>query len=696
MATFELTGPDGGTYHVDAPNESAALDAFQKFTGSAPAPDKYQQAAQDEQTNLAAKGIDEGAGYTRRLAHGYTLGADSTLLAGALALPEAIKRGVGLGEGYNYAKAREDQIMGDARANTGLLGSGVEMLGGAVQGGALTSGLGTLARGAGGALEATAQNGLSASRLLSATPGLFGRTAAAAADTAGLGGFAGGMEGNSLSERLGNATSGAIGGAVLGGAMPLTAATVGAVASPFISNVMAKINPAGYAARQVARGIVESGKPTADIAQAVNQAADEGQGVYNVADAMGNAGQRLLSTVTRSPGEGRTAVVNALEARQAGQGRRVANALNEGFGSPQTAAQTETALTGARDTAADAQYGAVRANADSPVDVTPAIAHLDATLGPAADQMLANNGSAAANDSVESVLLGFRNRLARVNPDDFSAVQRIRGDMADTAQNATQNGYGNKARLIRGALGHLDSAMENASTGYRAANANFAQASRNIGSVQAGTDAAMRGRVEDTIPAYRALPAEGQAAWRAGYVDPLIEAAQKSPMGSNAARPLSNSAFQDEAAVMAPMRTQAQMQRRLGREQTMFDTRNAAMGGSKTVDNLNDYDAMGIDPSVVGHVIAGNYAGAVRSLIHAGANKLTGNTPAVRAVVANILLQRGANVTGASLDALVGQTIRRIQFMQQLSMGGQRVAAGALAVTPSATKRPPPIFARKN
>ena len=42
-----------------------------------------------------------------------------------------------------------------------------------------------------------------------------------------------------------------------------------------------------------------------------------------MADAMGNAGQRMLSTVARAPGEGRTAVVQALDARQGDQGRRL-------------------------------------------------------------------------------------------------------------------------------------------------------------------------------------------------------------------------------------------------------------------------------------------------------------------------------------------------------------------------------------
>ena len=39
-----------------------------------------------------------------------------------------VKRGVGLGEGY--AKAREDQILNDARQSTGALGSVTELVGG--------------------------------------------------------------------------------------------------------------------------------------------------------------------------------------------------------------------------------------------------------------------------------------------------------------------------------------------------------------------------------------------------------------------------------------------------------------------------------------------------------------------------------------------------------------------------------------
>jgi hypothetical protein len=653
MPTFDFKSPDGKSYTIEGPEGATPEQAFQilqtQLGGGAADPVSINNVGRSFATGVPIIG-----GLLNRAD-----AATNAALAPALnrffdekdQLPESTF-------GERYAHSLRDQEGTDAKfaSQHPIIDTGAKLAGGVA----------------------------SMSPVVAAAPGLFGATGSFAART-GMGALSNAAIGGADSAiRNGDPISGALVGGLIGGAAPAAEAAV----SPFISSIMARINPQGAGERQVARAFSENGRPTADIVNDVRRAAAEGQPQFNVADALGNPGQRMLSTVARAPGEGRTDVVNALEQRQAGQGRRVANALSEGFDASQTAAQTEARMTGARDTAADAQYGAVRANADSPVDVTPAIAHIDRTLGPGADQMLANNGSAAANDSIESVLLGFRNRLARVNPDDFSAVQRIRGEMSDTAQNAAQNGYGNKARLIRGALGDLDSAMENASSGYRAANANFAQSSRNIEAVQAGRDAGMRGRTEDTIPAFRALTPEGQGAWRAGYVDPLIEAAQKSPMGSNAARPLIQNAFQDEAAAMAPGNDL--MQRRIGREQTMFETRNQALGGSRTADNLADHEALGVNPTVVGHVVTGNWSGAIGSLLHAGVRGVTGNTPAVRKAVADILLQNGATLNPAALNAMVTKTIGELRFIQQLARSG----AGAAAVTTNANQpKRNPIFA---
>lgn len=651
---IEVELPDGRVVEINTTDPQVAAQAAQKFLSSSNTPDKYAQAAIDERDALKAKGVGVSPGLTRRLAQGATFNAADEILAGLSTPLEMFKRGVGPREGYKYAKAREDLIMDDSRKNTGGLGTALEIAGGIGSGAGL------------------ARAGATFGGLLSNTAGLGARSAASAADAAIMGGVAGGFEGNSLGERASNALSGAALGGLLGGITPSALAIGSTALSPVVSNLRARINPEGFATSQLARGISESGLTPQQIGRSVSDAAADGQGMFTIADALGNPGQRLLSTVTRAPGAGRTDTVNFLDARQAGQSRRVANTLAEGFDSPQTGAQTEARLTQARDAAANAEYGANRAGAGR-VDVVPAINNIDRTIGTQPGQVLQ-----ATNDSVEGALRPFRERLSRVNPNDYEAVQRIRYDMADAAQSARQSGYGNRARLIGNAVRELDNAMEAASPGFRQANRNYAQSTRDIEAVQAGRDAAMRGRTEDTLQAFGNLGQNSQQAFRAGYADPLIASAQSSAFGSNAARPLTSIAFRDEAAALAPRNTQ--MQNRLARENTMFETRNAAMGGSKTVDNLADAQANGIDPSLVFNIINGNWQGALRSVAASGSNALTGNTPAVREALGRMLRMSGPDVTPQALSRLVDSTLQRIQYVQRLAQNAGRGASGGLAI----------------
>lgn len=694
MPTLNIEGRkvtvDDAFLKLSPEEQSAAVDEI----ATTLRPDKYQQAAIDDQASGKPSGETRGAamsvlktllpapvqaaagavgavddatgGYLSDLARMGQQGASFNLMdetkAGIETPLEMYRRGtLNPAEAYNYAKARENLDVQRAKQNTGYAGTAAELLGGAA------SGLG-LARG-----------GVTAARFLG--NGLLGRTGAAALDSSALGGLAGFGEGNGLSDRAANAGTGALLGGLVGGAMPLAGTVVKGVASPFISNILAGIDPAGYGRRQVARAITESGRPTADIADELASAAAEGQGAYTLADALGNSGQRMLSTVARAPGEGRTAVVDALEARQAGQGRRVQNALSEGFGSRMTPDELRANMTAERDAVADEAYGAVRGDA-RPVDVRGVVDHIDANV-PA---------EPAAPDTISGRLQRYARMLSNgdaENPQflsDFDQVQRVRSELSDEIQTAVRGGQGNRARMLGQVLTRLDNALEASSDGFRQANRDFAQASRNIDAIDAGTAAARRGRTEDTIAAYQGLSPRGQQAFRTGYVDPLIEQTQSAAFGANKARPLTSQAFTDEAAAMAP--GNAQMQRRLGREMRMFETRNAALGGSKTADNLADADAMGIDPSVVGHVLSGNYGSAVRSLISAGSNAVTGNTPRVRAAVADLLLRNGTNTTGQQLEQLVGETIRRIQLVQEMARGARSAASGAIAVAPSATKKP--------
>jgi hypothetical protein len=174
----------------------------------------------------------------------------------------------------------------------------------------------------------------------------------------------------------------------------------------------------------------------------------------------------------------------------------------------------------------------------------------------------------------------------------------------------------------------------------------------------------MRGRTEDTIPAFQALQPEGQHAYRAGYVDPLIAEAQGAPIGVNKARPLTADARQSEAAVMAPGNDL--MQRRIGRENTMFETRRQATGGSQTADNQADALAQHVDPTIMGALLTGHPGHAAMHFLRSVGNGLNGYTPAVREQMAQRLL--GSEV-GPAIQRVQQSMARRAQIARGLMTG---------------------------
>lgn len=661
--TITVSLPNGSTAQFpDGTTPETIEKALRSIGGpQAPAAAPAQAPKQDDPITAQVRseierdkklGLPARAGLTRQFAQGMTFNAADEILAGLSTPLEMISRKtLNPIEAFKYAKARENLELEEGRKENGALGTGMEVLGG------VGSGVGL------------ARAGLTLGR---PGMGLMGRTGASAGDAALYGSVAGAMEGDSLSDRAKNAMIGGLGGAVIGGAMPLAGAAISTAAAPVVSNVRARLNPQQYATTQLARAVSESGRTPQQLADDIAAAAREGQGEFTLADALGNAGQRMLSGVTRSPGPGRTTAVEFLEQRQAGQGRRVANALAEGFEAPVTAAQATQRLTQARNTAADTAFDAVRSNAGN-VDPTAAIRRIDQTLRPGVNGIV-NPGSGIADDSVEAALAKVRSRLTdgRSVATEFQMVMRARDDLADEIEKAVRAGAGNKARLLRQVRGDLDAALESASTGYRDANRNFAQASRVIDSVEEGATAARRGRSEDIIPDFRARSPEQQSAYRVGYADPLIAETQGAAFGANKARPLTSDAFTAEANAIS--RQPDLMLRRVGRENTMFETRNHALGGSRTADNLADQGALGVDPTLIGHLFSGNFAGAARSALAASSNVLNGNTTEVRNQLAQMLLSRGNARTIQQALTQAQQRIERAQLnallMSRGAMGG--------------------------
>lgn len=610
-----------------------ADDPWAEFRGPAPAvPDPWSDFRPKEKP--AAARPSALAASNQGIVQGLTLGFGDELMAGLMTPIEMGVRayqGKDWGPGASYDAALERERAGLKAAQEAhpiATGVGV-MAGGAVAGGGL------------------ANAGLSAGARAAQAGGGLGRVAVGSAiDGAALGaatGFGSGEGG--LGERASDAVGGGFIGAAGGAAAPYVVAGGRQAAQTLLAPVLARTSPQSYANKALATALQRSGMTPQQVDTALQAAQADGQGVFTVADALGNPGQRMLSTVTRTPNDMRAPVIEELQRRQAGQGRRVSSALGEAFDAPQTAQATRAAMTGARDTAADAAYGQVRQNAGA-VDVSGAIARIDDTLQPGITG-LANPQTNIADDSIEGALRRVRGMLTdgRSNVTDWVTIHRARQDLADMVTAAQRAGLGNRARLLGQVRGELDAALENASGGYRAANNAFRQASQEIDAIDTGAQAATRGRPADTIADFAAMTPNGQQAFRVGYADRLMGAVEGAPWGTNKVRPLISDATGQEFPAFAVPGRADQLGNRIAREQTMFETRNQALGNSSTAQNLADMaDMRQWDPGVFSALFRGDWKGATIQAVMRGINETRGMPPRVVEQVARGLMETRPDV----------------------------------------------------
>ncbi len=568
-----------------------------------------------------ANGLERPSGTARQWLQGATFGLADEALAAAMTPFEMVKRGtLDPRTAYAYAKAREDLELEAGRRNNGMLGTAMEVGGGVAAGAKL---LGA---------------GVSAIPRMAAKYGFGGTVAGGAIDGAALGALSGAAEGNGVDRLHEAATGGLIGGA-LGGGLPVVGAALKTVAAPVVSNVAARVNPAGYAERQVARAAARSGQTPDQIADRLGQAATEGQSEYRLLDALGYDGARLGAVVAKNPGQGRTDLRDFLNARQEGQGYRIGNALAEGLGAADTAEAATLRLKNARRVADDEAFAAVRGDAEA-VDVSPVLSKIDETLRPGLTGEL-NLQNGIAYDSVESVLDRARRLLSdgKSQVSDFEVVRRARGDIADAVNVAFKKGEGNKYRLLKGVRDALDAQLEASSPGFREAMANSRAAAKEVKAVDIGKAASGRGRTEDKIRAFGGLTSGEQAAFRTGYADPLIASAQGAAGGQNKARPFTSLAMKTELPAFAVEGKGDTLMRQLGRENEMFANRAEALGNSKTAENLADNADVGIDAGLFAKLITGNWGGAIKDAVARGAAGINGNTEAVRENMARLLMQ---------------------------------------------------------
>jgi hypothetical protein len=298
-----------------------------------------------------------------------------------------------------------------------------------------------------------------------------------------------------------------------------------------------------------------------------------------------------------------------------------------------TAIRRTTDLTRARDTEANQLYGAARQNAGA-VNVTPILETIDQTLRPGVNQIVTPRDR-IAHDSIEGALARVRSMISdgQSQVTDFNTLFRAKLDLDDMITKAEGQGAGNRAYYLNEVKRRVDDALSEASPAYRQANDTYARRSGVIDAVDTGRAATSgRQRSSDTIADFTAMTPEQQTAFRAGYADQLvarIEAASASPT-TNKARMLNTPKFREEFQQFAEPGQAQQLGRRVGREQRMFETLNQAVGGSRTADNIADFDDIAnFDPAILTNLFKGNWKTAALTAVTKALNEGKGLPPRV-------------------------------------------------------------------
>lgn len=626
MPTFQITGPDGKKYRVSGENAEGALSALQQHLGG-----QQEAPADDPRDSILGK----ADAFMRGAADTFSLGFADEIAAG-------LGTGFGMLGDYEQELARQRGIdSADAEDRGGYR---------------LT---GQIAGGVGGGVG-LARNGMSIAANAVNRGASLGRVAAASAgEGAILGGLHGFGSGEDVGGRLASAGIGAGTGLVAGGVAPLAVAGIQQLGGMAAAPITARLFPDRYSQRAIGEGLRRSGMSVDDVAEALARSQADDQGMFTVADAMGNSGQRMLSTVARNPSDARQGVVEALQARQVGQGDRLASILADGFDAADTAAQREAKLIAQRTATANANYGAARSGAGT-VDPTKAIE--------AADDFLGLGGSLArtniADDSIESAVARARSYLTdgKSVVTDFSAALRSKQEldaMIEGARPAVQR----QLIPIRNAL---DDALEAASPDYSQARNMFRQQSKAIEAIDTGRGAASgRMRAADTIGQFSRMTPEEQAAFRSGYADNLIGRIESSSMSptTNKARPLITPKTGEEFPALAVPGRGDQLGNRIAREQRMFETANHALGGSRTADNFADAEQMAkFDPGIMAKLMRNDIIGALTDGARRIGTEASGMPPRVIEQIAEALMETSPEGARKLLD----QGAKRMSQADQL------------------------------
>lgn len=635
MATFEIQGPDGKTYEVDAPDMQSAVSALGQLASASPKPDTslrnpdgtYGQTPEGMALNPATGQMEDlrspnnpniptGRGTALALGGGQGLGFGS--------LDEVVAGGRSMmGGDYDYELTRMREA--ERRAQEDHPGY---FYGGLVPGAVASS--------------------VSAGKALGINPqgaNLLGTSTRGAAIGGGEGALWGALSGEGGAANRGReAVVNALMGVGIGGIAPsvIGALSWGArkgadLASGGIDAMVGRASQ-GRANRSVMDMMRKAGVSVDQAADDVARAAREGQPEFRLMDAAGIAGQRRASGIVRSGGDGSEEIAQFLRQRQMDQADRVGGFVDDAFGlGGGTAAKTRETLNASRKATNNANYAAAREGA-GPVNLSDAVGTIDALMK--RDPLLGE--SALTKTDMGSRLSALRGKLTKGGSQliDFDTVLNVKEDLGATIGALRRSGKEIPPDIAQ-VYGALDAALANASDAYRVANDAALAGRKVVGAVDEGAAMSGRGmRAGDTVPRFQGMTPDERAAARVGYGDRAMARieANSSPT-ANVAKPFTSTKAATEADAMTV--DPRLFRDRIAREGAMWETQNRALGGSRTADNLSDVTDIGVMADMgraTRDALTGRIGNAIGTVARYAGNAASGQNEATRTLIARILM----------------------------------------------------------
>lgn len=516
MPTFEITGPNGAVFAVDAP-EGATEEQVMAFA---------KQQMGKAQSASYESGRNEGNPISRGVLsamQGPTFGFGDELYGAAAGALGAVTGGKPFKEGYkdarDYARGVQDQYREEFP-----VGSVVTQL----MTSAPSIALNPLGKAGGSALAQIAPKAAAWMNPATKLTGVGQNTLRAGISGAGYGAVSG--AGESRAETAGGVATDALKSAAVGG-------TLGAVAQPVQmaigaagKNVAQRVMPneaESYAQRKVAEALARDGRGSVVESGAVSPSGQVNArfkklgAEATVADAGGQNTRQLLDTLATLPGKTKDKTENLIRSRQAGRSGRLIEAADQALGTKGAGfQQTIEALDNARRQAAAPYYG----------QLTDLSAQVD-------DDVLSllgkTSGIHAEAQKLYRLQTGEDLALGSLKKGDsvpFAMLDTLKQSLYDAAEASKRQGNNKMARAIddvRVSLtGKLDQIAPkvNGESVYKLARDAYAGPSQLIDAAELGRTA-MKADTFDVQSAVKAMSQSEGEAFRIGALQALREKA---------------------------------------------------------------------------------------------------------------------------------------------------------------------------